>query len=137
MIEQFFALVRRILKHRETQQHEKALEAIRGAYKAFLGCDEGFIDSHSARDLIAMMSDGIMQPEQLVMAAKLLAEQAETLEMLEAEDEAARLRGKSLALYLEVFLGRGAPTMESCFADIHADMDKTVKDMCVGDGVNR
>ena len=118
MIEQFFALVRRILKHRETQQYEKALEAIQGAYKAFLGCDEGFIDSHSADDLVGMMHDGILQPEQLVMTAKLLAEQAETLEVLEAVDEAARLRGKSLALYLEVFLGRGAPTLESCFSDI-------------------
>ena len=118
MIEQFFALVRRILKHRETQQHEKVLEAIRGAYKAFLGCEEEFIDSHAASDLVSMMKDGILQPEQLVMAAKLLTEQAETLEVLEASAEASGLRGKALALYLEVYLGRGAPTMESCFADI-------------------
>ncbi len=118
MIEQFFALIRRILKHRETQQYEKALDAIREAYKAFLGCGEGFIDSHSADDLVGMMNEGILQPEQVVMAAKLLAEQAETLEVLGANDEAVRLRGKSLALYLETFLGTGAPTMESCFTDI-------------------
>lgn len=118
MIEQFFAIIRRVLRHRETQQYEKALDAIRAAYKAFLGCDEKFIDSHSADDLVGMMNDRILQPEQVVMAAKLLAEHAETLEVLEALDEAARLRCKSLALYLEVFLGAGAPTLESCFEDI-------------------
>ncbi len=126
MIEQFFAIVRAILRYRETQQHERALETIRQAYKAFLGCDEEFIDSHSADNLISMMNDGILQPEQLVMAAKLLAEQGRVLASLEEEQEAERLRRKSLALYLEVYLGPGAPSMEEYFSEIE-DLAETLQ----------
>jgi hypothetical protein len=48
----------------------------------------------------------------------LLAEEAAILEACEEGDEARRCRLKSLAVYLAVFLGPGAPSMDSYFAEV-------------------
>lgn len=118
MIEQFAAIAHRILGFRTSQQHNQALEVIRSAYKAFLSCDKEFIESQSVEDLISLMENGVLRPEQLTMIAKLLAEEATILEACEAGDEARRCRLKSLAVYLAVFLGPGAPSMDSYFAEV-------------------
>lgn len=118
LIEQFFILLRRILNHEQEQKYEEALEMIRRAYKTFLAADAEFIDSQSAEDLVATMRSGLLGPEQVAMAAKLLTEEAKIREALDETTEATARRRKALRLYLEVFCGPGAPRLEGFLVDI-------------------
>jgi len=127
LIEQFFILLRRILNHEQEQQYEQALGLIRRAYKTFLAADADFIDSQSADDLIATMRSGLLGPEQIAMAAKLLTEEAKIREGLEEDDEALDRRRKALRLYLEVFCGPGAPRLEGFLGDIEQLADSLAK----------
>lgn len=112
LIEQFFQIVRRMANYRAEKRYAEALTEARKAYKQFMGVDAAFIDSQSAKGLIDMGRSGLFGPEQLAMAAKLLREEAESLEGLEVPIEANLRRTKSLALFFEVFLADGAPRLK-------------------------
>lgn len=118
LIEQFFEIVRRIVNYRAEQRFSEALTLVRQGYKSFLGADAEFVDRHSAAELLDMMSSGLMNAEQLMMAAKLLKEEAELLELLEVPEEARSRRLKSLSLFLEVFYGPGCDRLGMFFDDV-------------------
>ncbi|MBI1354947.1 MAG: hypothetical protein GC160_11420 [Acidobacteria bacterium] len=124
LIEQFFQILKRVLNYRQERRYAEALTAVRKAYRAFLGVDADFIDSQSAEGLIEMGRSGLFGPEQLAMAAKLLSEEAESLEGLEAPLEAGPRRAKALALFWEAFLGRGAPRLEFLSEDVDALLER-------------
>lgn len=100
MIEQFFALLRRVLHLREERRLEEALALVRQGYRSFLAMDDAFVDARSARELLELVDAQVIQPEQLAMAARFLREEADLLESLELPDEARRRRGKALSLAL-------------------------------------
>lgn len=118
LIEQFFEALRRALSQRDAKHYSQALETLRNAYRSFLGAGAEFVDSQTADDLIASMRDGLLGPEQLAMAAKLLKEEAHLREETDQPDRAVECRRKALRLYLEVFCGPGAPRLESFFEEI-------------------
>ena len=123
LIEQFFQILKQALRYREDRRHAEALALVRKAYKGFLGVDVDFIDSQSAEALLEMGRSGLFGPEQLAIAAKLLAEEAESFDGLDLPLEAGARRTKALALFLEAFLGRGAPRLEVFMADADALLD--------------
>ena len=118
LIEQFFQALRKALHAQEEKDYSGALETLRKAYRSFLGADADLGDSQSADDLLASMRDGLLGPEQIAMAAKLLKEEADIRESLDDPDRALVCRRKALRLYLEVFCGPGAPRLESFFGEI-------------------
>ena len=118
LIEQFFQIVKRIVGYRAEQRYGEALALVRQGYKSFLGADAEFVDRHSADELLDMMHSGLLSAEQLVMAAKLLKEEAELIELLEAPEEARSRRLKALRLFLEVFFGPGCERLGVFFDDV-------------------
>lgn len=118
LIEQFFQALQKALGQRGEQSYTQALLTIHKAYKSFLGAGGDYIDSQSADDLIASMRDGLLGPDQIVMAAKLLSEEGNIHEATSAPDRALDCRRKALRLYLEVFCGPGAPRLKSFFPEI-------------------
>ena len=120
LIEQFFQILSRAMRYREEKRYVEALAEARKGYKALVGVDATFIDSQSAEGLIEMGRTGLFGPEQLVMIGKLLREEAEALEGLEVPVEAQIRRIKSLALFFDVFLAGGAPSLQSLEEDADA-----------------
>lgn len=130
LIEQFFEALRKALSQRDAQAYPEALQTLRKAYRSFLGAGADFVDAQSADDLIASMRDGLLGPEQIAMAAKLLKEEAALREALDEPDRALACRRKALRLYLEVFCGPGAPRLDSFFGEI-----EELSDALAADGV--
>lgn len=124
LIEQFFQIVRRAMNYRQEMRFAEALTEARKGYKAFLGVDAAFVDSQSAEGLIDMGRSGLFGPEQLAMTAKLLREEAESLEGLEVPIEANIRRIKSLALFFEVFLADEASRLKMLHEDADALLAK-------------
>ncbi len=103
MVQQFVAALLRVINLRIEGQVEQANEAIEQAYRSALGCGSEFIESLSGDEMLSMMRSGIFSPEQVLIAARLIEEQAAG----EESDSGDRL-SKSLHLYLGVFAGPGS-----------------------------
>ena len=103
MVQQFVAALLRMINLRTEGQTEQANQAIEQAYRSALGCGSEFIESLSGDEMLGMMRSGIFSPEQVLIAARLIEEQAGG----EESDSPDRLP-KSLHLYLGVFAGPGS-----------------------------
>ncbi len=128
LVEQFFQILRRIVNYRAEKRYEEALALVRQGYRSFLGADADFMDRHSADELLDMMDSGLLNAEQLIMAAKLLKEEAELLELLEVPLEARSRRLKSLTLFLAVFFGPGCDRLGIFFEDVEPLSDDLLKE---------
>lgn len=104
MVQQFVAALLRVINLRTEGQVEEANKAIEQAYRSALGCGSEFIESLSSDEMLNMMRSGIFSPEQLLIAARLIEEQAAG----EEESDSADRLAKSLHLYLGVFAGPGS-----------------------------
>jgi len=103
MVQQFVAALLRVINLRTEGQTEQANQAIELAYRSAVGCGSEFIESLSGDEMLNMMRSGIFSPEQVLIAARLIEEQAAG----EESGSADRL-SKSLQLYLGVFAGPGS-----------------------------
>jgi hypothetical protein len=86
------------------------------------------VDSQSANDLLETMRSGLLSPAQIVMAAKLLTEEAAVLEALDAPADALPRRRKALRLFLEIRLGPGCPSLDEFFSHIDELIEKTASE---------
>ncbi len=137
LIEQFFQIVKRVVNYRAEQRYSEALALVRQGYKSFLGADAAFVDRHSSDELLDMMHSGLLNAEQLVMAAKLLKEEAELIELLEAPEEARSRRLKSLALFLEIYFGPGCDRLGALFDDVEPLADALLREGLPADLLRR
>lgn len=121
LIEQFTRAIAQISGFRKAEQYPQVLEAIERAYGQLLGVDARLVHLLSEPDLIGFLkTGGEPDPSKCVIAAELLCEEAEILELQSQPEESRRGRRKALHLLLTAFLSEG----ETAFPDLRDRIEK-------------
>lgn len=111
MIEQLNKVLAKILFNKELKQYENAILEIQTAGEKFLGLNWNVMSQLSDQDIIALLKiGGELNVGKTIVAASLLQEEAEILEILGKEDESWRAYLKAFSLFVDILMAE--PTEE-------------------------
>lgn len=105
MIEQLSKVLSKILFNKEVRQFENALGEIQTSGEKFLGVKWNIIEQLSDRDIISLLKiGGELNVGKAIVAASLIKEEAEVLELLGKKDESWRAYLKAFSLFVEILM---------------------------------
>lgn len=105
MIEQLNKVLAKILFNKELKQYDDAILEIQKSGEKFLGFDWKIIEQFSDQDIVDLLKiGGELNIGKTIVAASLLKEEADILEVLGKEDESWRAYLKAFSLYVEILM---------------------------------
>lgn len=105
MIEQLNKVLSKILFNKEVKQFDNALVEIQTSGENFLGVKWKIIEQLSSDDIISLLKiGGELNVGKAIVAASLLKEEAEVLELLDKKDESWRAYLKAFSLFVEILM---------------------------------
>lgn len=105
MIEQLNKVLSKILFNKEVKQFDNALMEIQTSGEKFLGVKWKIIEQLSSDDIISLLKiGGELNVAKAIVAASLLKEEAEVLELLDKKDESWIAYLKAFSLFVEILM---------------------------------